>query len=325
MKNLLYTLICLFITTSLQAQQIPLFSNNSDYHAILNHAVNSIHNKAFNLETTQFLSASYRKQWAMIDDAPQTAMIRYDRLFTKLKMLGGLSLISDKTGPTSITGGNLRYAYQITLDELSTLSVGLGFGVFQYRYNGSQSLLRDAYDIVGLESSNKLIVDFNLGIYFSSQLYNGDSFFVGASIPQLATAKISEVKTEEDYYVYRIQHYFANAGYYKYLEGFGGGEGASYIVATLGLKHVPNAPTQMTANVNLLMTELLWIGGGVANSFGSESFNIDQFRFEAGFMIGDFLGFNDRLFRISYGFEKSITTYGSLPGSTHEINLSYAF
>ncbi len=319
----IFTLLC--FATMPYAQQVPLFSTNNNGQSVLNPGFLGINNQLYNIKSTREVTVSFRKQWEGIIDAPLTGIVGYSQRSKKLNMLGGFSLIKDRSGPTSINGGYFRYAYQFYLDKEQVISVGISMGMFQYRYKGDETLLRDANDIVGLENSSKIIADFAIGAYYSNRRYNDDIFFAALSIPQFATPKVSEKEGEEDFYVYRKQHFFGNVGYSKYIENLGGLANDSYLGGALAVRYLPHAPVQVTIDANLLLNELLWVGGGYAFSFGTGLLNADNIHFEVGLALNNLPIMSNQLFRVSYGLEISMFSLGGLPGNTHEMNLSFSF
>lgn len=324
--KVLYFLFLLMITGYTQAQQIPIFSQSTDYNAIVNPAVLNMDNQIYAMKMENTIRISARKQWTMIDDAPVTGIVQYVRELENLNMLGGITLISDKTGPTSITGGFLRYAYQVKPDNYSTISIGLAGGFYQYRYNGDQSLLRDANDVVGLESISRFVTDFKLGIFYTGVLSDVDMIYGGLALPQLANVNVDFSGENEDFFVYRSRHLFANVGYIKFLDGvFEALPYDSYIDPSLEIRYAVNAPIQITGNIRLMLSSLFWIGTGYSVSTGQDIFSSDNLHVEVGFIVGENFDNDNQIFKISYGYDQPLNDFSVRLGSTHEINLSYAF
>lgn len=233
--------------------------------------------------------------------------------------MGG-TLYKDETGPTGLTGGYLRYAYQAYFNPDNFLSIGLAAGVMQYRFRGSQGVLRDPGDILGMSDNNTMVADVNIGLFFQSSFYNGDAFYTGLSIPQLLSTQITTPELES-FNTFRQQHFYAVLGYYKYL---GRRSNNVFLEPSAWVRYVPNAPMEMDFNLRFQMSALFWIGSGYSVSMG-ENFHGNNFHLEAGFILGELMGFDNKNFKIGYGFDRSVTVYGPKFGSSHELNLSYSF
>jgi hypothetical protein len=112
---------------------------------------------------------------------------------------------------------------------------------------------------------------------------------------------------------------------YKYLDSRLNNFGENmFVEPSLWLKYTPNAPLQMDVNVRFQMSELFWIGTGYSVSMG-ESFQGNHLHLEAGFVLGDAVGFEDKRWKVGYGFDRALTAYGPKFGSTHEVSLMFAW
>ncbi len=306
----------------IHAQQIPLFSQNNQYDHILNPATAHRDNLVYNFDMDNHFSASFRTQWTGIEDGPKTGMLRYDRCMADERMIAGISLLTDQTGPTSTSGGFLRYAYLMPLGD-GTLSVGLAAGFFQNRFKGDASYLRDAGDAIGLEDRSKFYVDFSLGAYYQAELTYNDIFYMGLSMPTVTDVEVSN-KGNEDYHLYRMRHYHGSIGYVKFLSGLSGDADLSFLEPSLSINYAENAPAKANAALRFQLQGLLWVGGGYSMSFGKGLFNSDDLRLEAGVIVGS-KGYKEQVFKIGYAANFSLTPYNVQLGSTHEVNLSYSF
>lgn len=289
---------------------------------MLNPATVDLDHVVFNYDLSNYASTSFRKQWTGIQDAPLTGLARYDRRFEKMNMLAGVSLLADKTGPTSLSGGQLRYAYQFPVGA-GAFSIGVGAGYFQSRYNGDESLLRDANDAVGLEDRNRQFVDFSAGIFYYNELAYNDILYFGVSMPQTAGIHVAP-DGSPDYTNYRAKHFHARIGYYKFLEGLAQDGEVSFLEPSFSVNGAANTPFKITGNLRFQLAGLMWVGGGYSVSAGGGTFNQDDMRLEAGFLIGG-QGYAEKLFKIGYAYERSLTKYNVQLDGTHEVNLSYSF
>ncbi len=305
------------------SQQIPLFTQNSQYNALLNPAALNMDAIVFQSEAINHLGVSFRTQWVGIEDSPLTGMIRYNRHFPNQNMLAGIALIIDETAPTNNSGGILRYAYQMPM-ATGTLSLGLAAGFFQNSYRGDEVNMRDANDFIAMETRRRWYADFSLGAFYYTELYNSDLLFAGVSIPQLAGIEVAADGQSADYYDYRKQHYQARIGYLKFLGNSLMASEQNFLETSLRANFAKNTPLKITSLIKYQMQGTFWIGGGYAGSFGSPGFNSDDLRFEAGVILFG-AGNTEQVFKIGYAFEFNLSAYQMQLGNTHEVNLAYMF
>lgn len=322
MKNIInICLICCLFHIQSIAQQIPSFQIPNAHGSFVNPALKNIENTIFENNNLNSLGISMRKQWTKIQDAPTTGLLHFDRNFDEKNMLAGINVILDETGPTSLMGAYFRYAYQLQMNNSSTLSIGVAAGFYQFKYNGSESLLRDANDIIGLEIRNKIISDFKLGIYYQAVLSNRDIIYAGISVPQLASANI-DAEGKEDFYVYRAQHFFANVGYIKFLDN---ANEFTYLESSVSAKYTKNSPFQLGAIVRFQFNGICSVGIGYDHSIGYGLSASNQLHLEGSVILGDYLGFDKQLFKITYGFDRTMGRYNIQLDNSHELGLIYSF
>lgn len=308
----------------LQAQQLPLYTQYRDHQSIINPASLSSDYLVLGQEYTQSIGLSYRHQWSGLEDSPRTFSARYENILEDYNMLFGLSLSNDETGPTGVSGAYLRYAYQAYFSNDMFLSMGLSAGLMQNRFRGSKGTLRDPGDELGESDTNTTLGDVNLGLTLNMELYNGDILYMGLSAPQLLATQISSSQADVEFETERTPHYYATIGLFKYLDNRNGFGGDKFLEPSLWLKYAPNTPLQMDVNLRFQMSELFWIGTGYSISVG-DRFQGNHLHLEAGLVLGDFVGFVDKRWKIGYGFDRALTTYGPKFGSTHELSLMFAW
>src|SRR5688572_90326 len=121
MKKITAILIVCFITSTVLAQQDPLYSQYINNPFVLNPAYAGMTN---NLNT----SVSYREQWTGLEGNPTTLNANGDVSLSGNRMGAGLMIVSDKIGSTSVNEFYGSYAYRIRLVRNTTLSFGLQAG-----------------------------------------------------------------------------------------------------------------------------------------------------------------------------------------------------
>jgi hypothetical protein len=128
MQTRLFIFIFL-LSCSLQAQQLPLFTQYREYHSIINPA--TINSDYMTYEHNVSAGVSWRNQWTDLGGiGPKTGVARFESVHSDYNMLGGMYLIHDKVGPSFLTGLMARYAYVLSDDPRERgLSIGLNAGV----------------------------------------------------------------------------------------------------------------------------------------------------------------------------------------------------
>lgn len=318
-------LIMLVFTISLDAQQLPLFTQYRENFTLINPSIVAMDRMGFSSETDSKVGVSYRHQWDPIWDGPRTMSAQYEHYMEKSNMVLGGSMYRDQTGPINITGLKLRYAYQVWMSRYTFWSIGVSAGYGQYQFRGDEGIYQDPGDILGFTRHTKSLADFSVGTYFNTELHNRDIFYAGASVPQTAVINFGGSDSNDDFYVYRKPHMYAMLGYYKYLgDGIGGRDGALYLEPSIWMKYIPNAPFQPDLNLRLRMNDLFWVGCGYSFSV-LDKFRSDNVHLEAGVIISNSNYLDDQQFIIGIGYDNSLSSYGQFLGNTYEINVSYAW
>ncbi|MBL7816852.1 MAG: PorP/SprF family type IX secretion system membrane protein [Saprospiraceae bacterium] len=300
-----------------QAQQMPLFTQYREMQGAINPA--SINYGFFTDRHNGSVGISFRRQWLDMQGPPTTQILRGEYFwsnYTGVTILAGGYLMNDQTGPTGFTGLYGRIAGVVTSDaEYSGLSLGLAAGGVQYRVKTSEIKVRDLDDIRATQDRTQLYPDLSIGAFWYQRLdglADEDYVYAGVSVPQIMGLDLS-VPTgvnNQEVRLQRVQHYYAQAGWYHFF-----GEG-SFVEPSVWLRYVPNTPLSIDMNVRYQAGNNFWVGAG-----GSIRGMIHA---EAGFILGKNLGYDTNI-KFGYGFDYSTQTYGPFVGTTHEVNLSFAF
>ncbi|MBI5914420.1 MAG: PorP/SprF family type IX secretion system membrane protein [Bacteroidetes bacterium] len=317
MSRLQSYLACLFLGMASQSfsQQLSLFSQYRENQTIINPAAVGSSYLGYGQNLT--FGTSYRVQWQGFEGAPTTANLRGDFLYTEgspVSIMGGGYLINDQTGPTGFTGLYGRIGGVLSDDPYyGGISVGLSFGMVQYRVNTSDIRLRQSGDILSGDDQNKIFPDVGVGVFAYRKLdgggFDGDYVYGGISVPQVIGLDLMFQDGNGEFYTRRIQHFYGMLGFYKFFKDEG------FLEPSVWVKYAPNAPVNADFNLRYQMAQSFWIGVG-----GSTS---KAMHVEAGFLLGENLGFDNTL-RIGYGYDYSFSTFGPYTGGAHEINISYA-
>ena len=315
MNRILAAVLCLCYVAVIKAQQIPLFTQYREAQGVLNPA--SINYDFFTDRHTTSFGASIRRQWSDIANAPVTQILRGEHFMadrTGVAMLVGGYLMNDQTGPTGFTGLYGRFATVFTSDaEYSGLSIGLSAGAVQYRVKTSELKLRDPNDIRALTDRMQIYPDLGMGVFYYQRMdgvFDDDYFYAGMLVPQVMGLELKFPSADGSFSTKRVQHYFANVGWYHYI-----GE-SSFIEPSASVRYAPNVPINIDLNARYQMGSSFWIGVGTSLQ--------GKIHAETGIIIGKGMGSSNN-FKIGYGFDYSFQSYGPYAGTTHEVNLGFSF
>ncbi len=309
------TFLLIGLTINLFAQQLSLFTQYRENLTILNPA--AVGSNYLTNEENLTFGATHRVQWQGIDGSPTTSTLRGDYLFesgSSVSLLTGGYLINDQTGPTGFTGLYGRVGGLLSDDPVyGGISLGLTFGMVQYRVNASEIRLRDEGDIIGADDQTTIYPDVGVGVFAYTLLDGGffddDYLYGGISIPQVFGLDLTFTGQNGEFFTQRVQHMYAVVGLYKFLRD------ESFLEPSLWVKYAPNAPVNLDFNLRYQMAENFWIGLGGATS--------QTMHLEAGFILGNNLGLDNSL-RIGYGYDYSFTEFGPYTGGAHELNVSFS-
>ena len=223
MNGLRLLAILLLTTTTLQAQQLSLFTQYREQASLLNPA--AIENDYMVYANNITIGASHRAQWVGLANAPTTSIIRGSYLYDRgdVGLLFGGHLVSDQTGPTGFTGLYGRFGVVISSDpEYGGFVLALSGGLVQYRVNASEITLRQSNDIVGSNDLTQFFPDVGVGLYYYQYLdrggFNGDFLYMGLSVPQVIGLDFTFQDEAGEFFQKRIQHFYGTVGLIKFFD-----------------------------------------------------------------------------------------------------------
>lgn len=328
-KYFISILIVVFFLTDAFCQQLPIFTQYRQYQSYLNPA--SFNHDYMTDKYNLSAGLSIRNQWTRVKGTPQTNFAFGEYIYNPnngyFGIVSGINIINDNTNPFSLNGVYGRVGTMLSNDmDFGAFSVGLTFGAAQYRFNATKinnnnnrSGKELPLDPLLQQDYSKWFPDVGAGVFFMQELYggtfDGDVVYAGLSVPQIFGFDYQfEYNSDvgvQTLGVKRIQHYFANVGYYKYLENDSFVEFSSWIKYTGGRKTVHG-----DFNIRGSFNDIFWIGTGISTT--------GNLHLEAGFNLGEKLYLDNNL-KIGYGHDFPFTNFGPRFGPTHEINLAYSF
>lgn len=242
-----------------------------------------------------------RQQWVGFKNAPVTQVLNMHNYVDALGSGLGLTVINDKTGPTSAFNAKVGYAYHVHFDNESYLSLGLGAGIL-YKSIDMNKLVSetgrpeaDPTLQTYINRFNGLNPDFDFGLE-----YNMKQWQVGASVTHLnlSPIKITNLQAGRHFYLYTKYTFEVERDW----------------------KIVPNAVwtvsswpvAQYELNAITYYKSRFWFGPSVRVSDG---FVLETVAGIVGLFITDYL-------RLGYSYDFNPGPLSGYSGGSHEIMLS---
>ena len=312
--RLYYILIYLLVHDTLNAQQLPLFTQYREFQSIINPAAVS-HDYLFWEGYTTSFGISYRNQWDKIKGGPTTATLRGEHIFdlgNAVSPIVGGHIMKDQAGPISYTGAYGRFAMLLSDDPYyHGFSLGLSAGLVQYGVETQELIAIYPDDILTFDDQTKIFPDIGIGIYGYKRIEDGflegDNIYAGFSIPQVFGLNLLFKDATGAFSIRRTPHYFGVIGVNKYINS------KSYLELAGWVKYVKGAPINVDVNLRYLIHATIWLGGGISSA--------GLGHFETGIMFGENIGW-DHVVRIGFGYDPAFNTYGVAFGNVYEINMS---
>lgn len=314
-KYLIFLLFLICFTTEILAQQLPLFTQYREYHSYINPA--SISHDYFSQEYNMTAGISYRKQWVGLEDAPQSLFLRGEYILetkTAFDLSFGGYLMSFNTDPIATTGAYGKIAALFTKDPYyGAFSVGFTFGALNYRVDTDGLVPFHVNDAILSNASidQKTVPDIGFGAYYYKQFRDGalegDVIYGGVSVPQLLGLDIEFRDNQGEYGIEQKRHIYGVAGYYKYFNEL------SFFQPSVWVRYVPNAPLQLDFLGRYQHNRTFWVGTGFSTS--------KIVHFEGGVFVGN--PAKKSSIKIGYGFDYPFSSYGTVFGTAHEVNIAF--
>jgi type IX secretion system PorP/SprF family membrane protein len=244
-----------------------------------------------------------RAQWTGFNGAPNAANINIHTPISQNKMGIGLNLIHDKIGVSKRGSILASYAYRIPLKN-GYFSLGLQAGIVSVTEKYADLNPNNANDPEFAANAINLIApNFGFGAYYYNQ-----KFYAGISIPRMVQNKINfdegKAILQNNKVSFENFHYFITTGcILKISEGL-------KLKPQLMTKLVKNAPTQIDVNLNALLFEKLWLGGGYRTSADLNA--MVGFQFSPQFLA-------------SYSYDYSTSALKKFNSGSHEFGVNYIF
>lgn len=296
MKKYCYilSLFLLSFCVPVMAQQDALFS-----HYMFNGMyINPAYTGSKDFVSTTLIA---RKQWAGIDGAPFTQIGSIHAPLAEKRIGLGAVIANEKIGITHQTDFYGSYAYHIPFDN-GKLSLGLSAGFTYFKSKLSELVYWDQDDpVYETNSISNILPNVGAGIYYYSR-----KFYAGLSAPQLISYDPEQPLHIETKNVVHKQsrHYYFHSGMIITTAG------ELKFRPSLMVKYVMNAPIQYDVNLNMLISDIIWIGA----SYRSGDALIALLEYQV-----------DKKLRIGYSYDMTISGLRKHTSGSHEIIIGYDF
>jgi type IX secretion system PorP/SprF family membrane protein len=230
------------LSSAARAQQSPMYTQYMFNKFLYNPAVAGI-------DPFFQIRSNHRFQWVGLSDPPLTNSISYYGPHRELPMGYGGYIYYDVTGPTSKAGATGAYAYNISVTGDIRLSMGVSFGIMQYRVDGTQINLKDPTDLALEEAVYSSIVpDANLGVYLYTEKY-----YAGFSTSQLINTKIKLYEQKTGLNKLKA-HFYLTGGYLFVIND------DFKIEPSVIIKGTAPVQIQLDLNSRVIYQDMVWLG-----------------------------------------------------------------
>ena len=311
------SILFVFCTNNLLAQQLPIFTQYQEMQGLINPA--AVGSDYLLYRTNLSFGLSGRMQWIKSDAAPQTQVVNGSYLYENSGGISWLSqgfLMNDKVGRVSQKSISGSCAGIISGDlESYGVAIGIGASAVNYSLDLNNTIVRHQDDTWATTDQSFWYPDFSLGASFFKSIERGrnsDYFYTGISVPQIFGLKPKYQAADISHTFSRVQHIYANLGYI-----FAFDEESSVEISTWA-KYVPVKIFHQDFHIRGTYKGNYWAGAGV----GTAGF----VNAEIGFRMGEEQGMDNPI-KIGYSFETPLfTSYNPISlGTSHEINLRISF
>ena len=293
-KRFIYILVALgLISLHGFGQQQPLFSH---------YMFNGLYINPAYAGSKDFVSTTLiaRKQWSGFKGAPSTQIASLHAPLKNKKIGLGIVVSNDKIGITNETDLYGSYAFHIPLNT-GKLSMGLSGGFSYLKSSFSELTVWDTDDpVYETNSLSNILPNFGAGLYYYST-----KFYAGLSVPQILSYDPDQAFHIDVEKVHKIsRHYYLTSGMIL------GTRGELKFRPSFMIKYAANAPIQYDINMNVLISEIIWVGA----SYRSSDAVVLLLEYQV----------NKKL-RVGYSYDLTLSEMRNYSSGSHEIIIGYDF
>lgn len=284
----------MMVSNSMDAQQIPLYSNYFFSPFIYNPSYSG-------KDGVTEASMMHRRQWSGIEGGPETSALTINGALNRESVGYSVYAFNDRTDIIQRTGVYGSYAYHVQLSRTNYLSFGVAAGYMNNSIDFDKIRVRDEYDALLYPNLRRGNFDLNFGFNL-----NINGFHFGAAVPQLLGAPIEYSDNYNGPVEYSlIRHFVFNAQYDWEIQG------DNRVLSPLVMvRTAQNVPTQIDIGAIFNMKEYGYVGA----------------MFRSDYAITANLGIHlTEQLTAGYAYDFSTNTYGTSFGTSHEFMLTYRF
>lgn len=181
-------LIFVFISVQSIGQNMPFYAQYNFNPFVLNPAMAGV-------ESGHDINAGFRSQWTNFPTAPVNRMIAYTGQFAKNGL--GFMAYNNKAGSLNYNGFQASYSYCLSLNEQSSLSIGLSMQLYNFQLRPNQNTLIDVdlTDPVVLDAINGTsTLESSVGVFYK----NENGLYGGFSTPNIVERQVNGNSTVDN-------------------------------------------------------------------------------------------------------------------------------
>jgi len=298
MKKIFIGILFISSLQSVRAQQDLLITQYMFNHLLINPAYAG--SKDYIMATLL-----YRKQWDGWKGAPESQVATIHGPLGLSNFGWGVQLSHDKIGVTERTDAYLNAAYHLPVGAGMRLGVGLRAGGGYFTAKNSDLVYWDENDpAFAGDKTTEFLPNVGAGAYLYSR-----TFYAGLSTPTIISydpvKSLSIDLVDSGKFVpHQVRHYYATTGIALELNP------DVVLKPSVLVKYVQNAPIEFDLNLNVLLGQVIWLGGSYRTG--------DSFVAMVELVLG-------KQWQLGYSYDFTLTDVKDYSNGSHEIMIGYNF
>jgi len=287
-------LVCLFVLVFLSATMVK--GQNEPQYTQYMYNIGSFNPAYVSTTATPEIIGAYRAQWIDLEGAPRNIRFGANIPFSNEKMGIGFNVANNQLGPTTQTFIDLAYAYQFNVSENTKLSFGMDVGGSFLNVDFSKGTFENPGEPYNAANIKNFFLNIGAGLF----LYGGDTWYLGASIPNFLSDGIYDDDVAS-VIESRMQVNFIGGYVFDFNESLK--FKPAFLINSIG-----GAPLTTNLSANFLINDRFTVGASYRFSNAVSGL--------AGFQIGSgtFIG---------YSYDYSTNGLGEFSSGSHEVVLKF--